>query len=283
MQACQKTMNKSQLLLSFLLPACSLLPIHADDFGLWTDAGLSQNIGSTGLSADVDLGFRMNNNWNSVDRWSAGIGLNYDLTSFLKISTGYDFLYSYQIANYEDKYSSTTWKGYNLENSYWRPKNRFHVDLKGKIDVNRFTFSLRERYQLTGYNSVWYRKDKYRYNIQQNLDGTTSYILQSGYPESEQDDKSYKTNHYLRSCIGMEYNISHCAISPYASFELSNNLSNGFSIDKRRYSIGADWKITKRQHLSIGYVYNDGTDDDDESDLHVIEISYNIKGLFTKK
>lgn len=276
-------MNKPRIFLSLLLPACSLLPIHADDFGLWTDAGLSQDLGSTGLSADVDLGFRMNNNWRNVDRWSAGANLSYDLTKFLKIGAGYDFLYSYQQSISLDKYNDIYWKGYNLENSYWRSKNRFHIDLKGKIDVSRFTFSLRERYQLTEYNSISYRKDKYRYNMQQNLDGTTSYILQSGYPESEEDYKSHKTKHYLRSCLQMEYNISHCAINPYASFELSNNLSNGFSTDKRRYSIGGDWKIAKGQHLSIGYVFNDGNDDDDESDIHVIEISYNIKGLFTKK
>ena len=278
-------MNKSRIFLSILLPACSLLPIHADDFGLWTDAGISQDIGTTGLSADVDLGYRMYNNWKNVDRWNVGAGLSYDLTSFLKISAGYDFLYCYQKSTRTEKYNGTTWKGYNIENSYWRPKNRFHVDLKGKTDIGRFTISLRERYQLTGYNSMdsTIRKDKYRFNTQQNLDGTTSYILQGGYPESEMDSKSHKTKHYLRSCLEVEYNISHCPVNPYASFELSNNLSNGFSIDKRRYSIGADWKIAKGQHLSIGYVYTNGNDDDEDGNLHVIEISYNIKGLFTKK
>lgn len=276
-------MNKRNILLSLILSAISLLPLQADDFGLWTDAELSQKLGNTGLNADVNLGFRSNNNLKNVDRWSAGFGLSYNLTSFLETAVGYDFLYSYNRASCENKYDGDNWRGYNLENGYWRMKNRFHVDLKGTADIGRFSFSLRERYQLTGYNSTSTRKDKYRYNSVLNPNGDIDYTLREGYPESETDYKKHKEKQYLRSCIKAEYNISGCPVSPYASFEISNNLTESFSLDKRRYSVGADWKIVKGQHLSFGYVYTNGNDDDDEGNLHVIELSYKIKGLFTKK
>ena len=283
-------MNKKSFTLSLVFAFCCIAPSHADDFGVWTSAELSQKLGNTGLSADLGLGFRANNNWNSVDRWNIGFGLNYNICSFLSAGIGYDFIYSYNQAEQKDNYNSSgVWRGYNLENAYWRPKNRFHVDLKGKVAVGRFTFSLRERYQLTKYNHKWLRQDKYRFNKGTNLDGTSDYtyngegyLLRDGYPESEMELKEHKTKHYLRSRLQAEYDIPHVPLTPYIGWEVSNNLSEGFAVDKRRYCIGADWKIVKGQNLSIGYVYNNGQDDDDEGNLHVIEVSYKIKGLFWK-
>ena len=157
-------MNKKSLL-AVIISAFTLLPAHADDFGLWTDAGLSQKLGNTGLTADVGLGMRLNNNWNNIDRWNLGVALSYDIFKFLETSVGYDLIYSYNQSATKPNYNTAgVWRGYNVENAYWRPKNRLHVDLKGKAKVGRFSFSLRERYQLTAYNHRWLRQDKYRFN-----------------------------------------------------------------------------------------------------------------------
>ena len=282
-------MNKKSLL-AVIISAFTLLPAHADDFGLWTDAGLSQKLGNTGLTADVGLGMRLNNNWNNIDRWNLGVALSYDIFKFLETSVGYDLIYSFNQSATKPNYNTAgVWRGYNVENAYWRPKNRLHVDLKGKAKVGRFSFSLRERYQLTAYNHRWLRQDKYRFNQGTKLDGTCDYlyegnpyVLRDGYPESEMELKEHKTKHYLRSRLQASYDIRNVPIAPYIAWEVSNNLSEGFSIDKRRYSVGADWKITKGQHLSIGYVYNNGEDDDEDGNLHAIEVSYKIKGLFWK-
>lgn len=279
----------SRCLLCRVLPGMLLLALftpesRADDFGLWTDVEASQKIGQTGLSVDGNVGFRLNNDWKNVDRWNAGIALSYNLLPYLQLGGGYDFIYSYKHSECADHYRNdgTTWNGYNVTNGYWRTKNRFHVDLKGKVDVGRFTFSLRERYQATIFNHTYARKDRYRYNAIVDENDQTTYQLRDGYPESEQDLKKHKTTHYLRSRLAAEYNIPHCPVDPYATFELSNSLNNGFSLDKRRLRVGADWKIKKGMHLCLGYVYNNGNDDDDEDHLHAIEISYKIKGLFSK-
>jgi hypothetical protein len=270
-------------LIALLLTFSTAISAQADDFGLWTSAQASQDLGNTGLSVEGDLGFRLGNHWKNVDRWDAGIGLSYDVTPFLKLGGGYSFIYNYSNAEKKDHYnSSNVWNGYNVENSYWRTKNRFYFEAKGKVEVGRFTFSLRERYQSTIFNHTYTRQDKYRYNIINDADGNKSYLLREGYPESEQELKRHKTTHYLRSRLQAEYNIRHCPVTPYVSFELSNSLTNGFSIDKRRLCVGGDWKIVKGQHLTVGYVYNNGNDDDNEDQLHAIEIGYSIKGLFSK-
>ena len=91
------------------------------------------------------------------------------------------------------------------------------------------------------------------------------------------DDKEAKTKQYLRSRISVEYNIRHCNVDPFASFELSNSLDHKFSIDKRRWTLGADWKITKKHTVTVAYVYTNGQDDDDEGNLHALSIGYNYK------
>ena len=58
-----------------------------------------------------------------------------------------------------------------------------------------------------------------------------------------------------------EYNIKHSPLTPYASFELSNDLSDGFSLDKKRVCVGTEWKITKKHRLEVGYVFQTGSDD----------------------
>lgn len=270
-------------LIAFLLTLCTAVSIQADDFGLWTSADASQKLGNTGLSMEGGLGFRLNNHWKNVDRWDAGLGLSYEVTPFLKVGGGYTFIYNYSGAERKERFNSSgNWNGYNVENGYWRTKNRFYFEAKGKVEVGRFTFSLRERYQSTIFNHTYTRQDKYRYNTIIDADGNKDYQLRDGYPESEQELKRHKTTHYLRSRLQAEYNIRHCPVTPYASFELSNSLTNGFSIDKRRFCIGGDWKISKGRHLTVGYVYNNGNDDDNEDRLHAIEIGYSIKGLFSK-
>ena len=75
----------------------------------------------------------------------------------------------------------------------------------------------------------------------------------------------------------MEYNIKHCAWTPYASYELSNNLSEDFHLDKKRLTLGAEWKITKQHRLDFAYVYDNGADDDARSSDHAISLSYKFK------
>lgn len=80
----------------------------------------------------------------------------------------------------------------------------------------------------------------------------------------------------LRSRLEAEYNIRKSRFTPFASYELYNSLSSGFSRDKSRWTVGTDYKFNKRHSLSLFYRYIDTQDDDDPS-THIIGIGYKFK------
>ena len=124
-------------------------------------------------------------------------------------------------------------------------------------DVGRWSFSLRERWQYT------YRPEK----------TTTRY----DFDNAKWEDTTVKGNagSVLRSRIQAEYDIPLCTWTPYASVELYN----AWSVEKVRYTLGADWKINKKNSFSIYYRFQDnrGSSDDGDSDMHIIGLGYNFK------
>lgn len=253
-----------------------LMSVRADDFGMWTDIGFGQNLGVRDLSADVDFGFRSNNSLRSVDRWSAGFGLGYSVCPYLKVAASYTYMYSY--SGEECKEKSET--DFNITHGYWRSKNRFSVGLKSGFDLGRFSFSLRERYQLTGYNSAGVMKTKYRNNPVY-VDGKlVGYSPKPGYPQTVPDRKNHKSKEYLRSKIEVAYNIRRCPVDPFVSVEFENNLRNAFKLDEVRYVAGAEWKISKQVQLTGSYHFNKGSDADHDDDLNAVELSLKFKNLF---
>lgn len=262
-----------------------VIGVKADDFGLWTGVGLGQNLGVKGLSAEVDLGFRANNHLRNVDRWDAGIGLGYTVCPYLKIGASYSFMYSYSGAERKEHFKDddgVTWNGYNIINSFWRVKNRFRIDAKTGIDLGRFSISLRERYQNTQNDSATTTKDKYRFNQLYDADGNVSYVEKADSPEREPHVKQRKTKEYLRSRLEVSYNIRHCPLTPSVSMELKHNLRESFHLDGIRYTAEMDWKFSKQIHVGAAYHFDKGQDDDNEDDIHAIEVSLKLKNLFFK-
>ena len=280
------TMKKICLVVALSLV---MLGAKADDFGGWANVGLEQNLGVKGLDANLDFGFRSANNMRNVDRWSVSAGLEYSLCRYLKVASSYTYMYGYSGSERKENYKSdgVTWEGYNLTHAFWRSRNRFSFDLKTGIDLGRFSLSLRERYQLTGYNSATVTKDKYRfkrleqYDPQGNFTGYLD-VPQSGYPQTVRDVKESKSKEYLRSKFAVSYNIRHCPLEPSLSIELENNLREGFNTDEIRYVGGLDWKITKKIRLGAYYHYNKGHDDDADEDLHAVEVTLKLKNIFWK-
>lgn len=54
-------------------------------------------------------------------------------------------------------------------------------------------------------------------------------------------------------------------------------MSNQLHLDKQRLTVGTEWKITKQHRLDIAYVYSNGADDDNDSDIHVLSLGYKFK------
>lgn len=268
-------MNKLNKYLFFcgLTLGCALSAQAKDDFGMWTEAGINKSLTSN-LSLSTGIGFRTNDNMQNVDRWDASIGLSYKVCEHLKLGVGYVYMYSHSYTEWKRNYKDDIedhahWRGYNVTRPYWRSKNRFNLEATGYANLGRFTFSLRERYQLTGYNHVWVTKDKYRFNNTIDKDDLE-------WRSSEKDLKASKTKQYLRSRLRAEYNIRKCKLTPYAYFELTNNLERGFGYEEHRFSIGGEYKLTKKHRLSLGYVFED-SHDNAENNIHVIDLSYKFK------
>lgn len=271
-----------QLLL--LLFAMTAAPALADDFGVWTSAEVQKDI-SKQFSIDGGFGFRAEDKLRQASRWDFSLGLTYKPVKFLSMSAGYTFIHDYSPTEAEVNYNEENERnGYNVDHAFWRNKHRAVFSITGKVDCGRFTFSLRERYQYTHSVEDETLRDRYRTQLPESMDPSAytgdRYEYNGQYFTrftTEPQRKKAKDRHYLRSRVQVEYNIRHCPWTPYASYEFSNNLSDKLHLDKMRLTIGAEWKITKQHRLDLAYVYDNGHDDDTNSDIHAISIGYKFK------
>lgn len=277
-------------LLATLLLAGSAAIVQAEDYGLWTEAGLSQNLGVKGLSAGLGYDMRMNNHLKGVTRHSFNVGLDYSLARHIKVGAAYAYIYSRSNWERVDKsevddegnVKPSTMYDYNYIHSFWRNKHRFIGYVKGDVDLGRFNLSLRERFQHTLSKSADTQKDKYRFMPVYDEDDNLKYELREGYLETETDHKRSKIKDYLRQKVELSYNIRHCPITPDISVEMENDLHNCFHIDEMRYAAGAEWKVTKKIHLGFHYRFHCGSGDDEDSNLHALELSLKLKNPFWK-
>lgn len=223
---------------------------QGDDFGVWTSAEVKKKIFS-GFDASLEGEFRTRDGLQTVERWSGSAGVSYKMFRWLKASAGYTFIHYYHPME-------VTKKG-NYIPEYWQPKHRVNLSLTGKVDWRRFTFSLRERWQ-------------YTYRPSQSV------------PKYDGDDGSMKNDEYisgkgknvLRSRLQVEYNIRKCAFTPYTSCELSHSLNEIGAFEKLRWTLGTEWKLSKKHALDFYYLYQNKADDD-EANGHVIGAGYSFK------
>lgn len=248
-------MNKTILSMAVAVVAAMLLPVTAmaqSDFGIWYGAGAEKKLSkkwSVGLQGE----FRTRNNTRTADRWIGEATVDYKPVKHLKLSAGYDFFYDNnreKITRHDDG-SYNNWRP-----SYWGTRHRVRFDVTGSMDVGRVRLSLRERWQYA------YRPAK----------TTTRYDFDNS--QWEETEVSGKGKHTLRSRLRAEWNIPHCKIDPFASVEIFNS----WSLDKTRYSVGADWRLTKHHAVGLCYRFQDyRNSDDNQPDEHVIGINYKFK------
>ena len=126
-------MNRRITLLAvFLCTMVAGVYAQSDDFGIWTSAEVKKKI-FPGFDASVEGEFRTRDGVDNVERWSAGAGVAYRITSFLKADGGYTFIYSHRPGE-------MTKKG-NYVSDYWSPRHRMYLSLTGKLNWQRFEFS----------------------------------------------------------------------------------------------------------------------------------------------
>lgn len=236
--------------IQFLLPMLVVTASSACAQNLWTSAEMKIGI-AKGLSAAVGGENRTTDGVDGIERWSASAGLGYKPCSWLKLAADYTYIYQHTD-------SRTTKKG-NVISDYWQPRHRISFSLTGSYEWNSLTFSLRERYQYTHYTSMSVAK-------YDGDDGT-----QKADEQIEAKDKNT-----LRSRLQIDYNIRKTGFTPFVSAEFYNDLSDGLAKEKTRWTVGTDYKINKRNTVSLYYRYIDRTDDDDAGS-HIIGVGYQFK------
>ncbi len=250
-----------------------------DDFGIWTSVGAEKKLNKK-FSLEAGMDFRAEQKLGSIARWAPSLGVEYKPFKFLRFSAGYTYIYDRSPQEDKVNYNSEgKQKGYNIDHGYWRSKHRGYVNVIAKFNVGRFSFSLRERYQLTHSMSATCKRDRLRDKAPGGYSGEVYEYNGVAYmaPERGIDKKSSKNAHYLRSRLQVEYDIRNLPIAPFVAYELSNNLEEAMKLDKTRLTVGADWKINKKHSLSLGYIWQDGADDDGNNNIHVIDIGYKFK------
>ena len=224
-----------------------------EDFGMWYELGAEKKL-SRKWNVGADAEFRTRNDNRTADRWSIGVNAEYKIFKGLKVSAGYTFLNDNVTEEFERKKDGL--RPNKWTPSYWGTRHRFNVSLTGSIDWNRFSFSLRERWQYT------YRPEatgkKYDFDEEQ-------WVSVKG-----------KGKNVLRSRFQVGYDIPHWKLDPFVNIELFNDKSG---IQKTRYQVGVDYKIKKKHIFALTYRFQNVNEDDDDSDVnsHLLGISYKYK------
>ena len=243
-------------LTAVVLMASMSLPLLAQsEGGLIVGAEAEKKINkkwSVGLEAEM----RSRNDFKTMDRWKFGVGTSYKLTPWLKANVGYDLLRS----NSREKISYKSTGTYNnWRPSYWGEKHRFHASLTGSYKfANNLKLSLRERWQYT------YRPEKT--------------VQRWDFDNEQWEDKvrSSKGKNQLRSRLEVSYDKKKALFTPYASMELYNS----WAIEKIRYTVGTDIRLSKQHSLSAFYRFQNMRNVDDgeyDPDMHYMGVGYKFK------
>ena len=102
------------------------------------------------------------------------------------------------------------------------------------------------------------------------------WVVDENSKKEKDDEKGNKHSYVLRSRLQVEYDKKGLPIEPYASVEMYNDL-DGFKIKKMRYTVGADYKITKKHSVGLYYRYQDFPDNDEGESSHILGIGYKFK------
>ena len=203
---------------------------QSDDMGMYTSVEVSKRIISK-LDVSLEEEFRLRDNLSEIDRFSTTLGLSYKFNSYLKVGGAYNLI------------------NYNHPKKNWEIRHRYYFFAQGSYDFNRFTISLRERFQST------YRQGVYE-------------------TETRSNPKLY-----LRSRVELSYNIRDSKFAPYTYCEFYNSLNNktGNGMDKISYLLGTKYKFNKRNSLELYYKYINFNEDEDENNRHILGIGYSHK------
>ncbi len=238
---------------------------QSDDFGLDFSVEAEKKIDKQ-WSVSLEGELRRRDDAKTNDRWSLGLGVDYKIAKWVKASAGYSLLYdNTKRISYSDQedVDDGDFDEVGLPKKcaqYWAPRHRFNVSLTfDKKLFGDFRFSLRERWQYT-WRPEHTVSERWSY-LDEAYDGKAKTYGGSG-------------KNVLRSRLQVEYDRKGLSLTPYANVEFWN----AWKLQKTRYTVGLDWKLSKQHAVGAFYYYQKVNDDDDlEPNRHLLGVSYKFK------
>lgn len=238
---------------------------QSDDFGLDFSVEVEKKIDKQ-WSVSLEGELRRRDDAKTNDRWSIGLGVDYKIAKWVKASAGYSLLYdNTKRISYSDQedVDDGDFDEVGMPKKcaqYWAPRHRFNVSLTfDKKLFGDFRFSLRERWQYT-WRPEHTVSERWSY-LDEAYDGKAKTYGGSG-------------KNVLRSRLQVEYDRKGLSLTPYANVEFWN----AWKLQKTRYTVGLDWKLSKQHAVGAFYYYQKVNDDDDlEPNRHLLGVSYKFK------
>jgi hypothetical protein len=194
-----------------LLMLFSSLRAQVNDYGLWVKGGIEKDKGKWSFDAEGEI--RTFDHFGTIDRWSLQSDVAYSVFKSLSIGAGYQFM-SFNDTLYSDI----------------QPRHRINIFVKGKKKLGNFTFSIRERIQVT-------RKDE------------KDRIKESG------NTDNYRVNPEWtwRNLIKVAYNIPSFPVNPSISGEtfVQLNKDQGTAFNRFRLILSLEYKLSKHHQFEV--------------------------------
>ena len=179
------------------------------DLALWLSAGAKAALNNK-FALSVEGVMRVNDNISRLRKGYVEAELSYDLNKYFELAFGY-------------RYEST-----NETELYYSNEHDLIGDLSLDYSWNRFSFGMRNRYQLK-------------------------------YKEVFSSEKGMLADNIYRNRISVEYNVKGIKIAPYINYELFYKM-NRFEerlINKQRFALGIAYRPKKKHKFKVYYLVED--------------------------
>ena len=206
------------------------------DFGGRLSAAADKKL-AKGLHLTFDGEVRFKNDFSTLGRWQAGVGLTYKVNPYLKVGGGYEFI---------DKLNSS---------GEWIPRHRLYADIRGGIAAGDWRFSLKERLQYT-------RRNPENMNVYQNNPNLVA--LKSRLKVEYKGFRSVSPYASVEARITL--NDPACTAS-WDGTSFSDYSFTGYTdayFNRLRSIVGLEWKLSKAHSLDFSllgdYCYEKNVD-----------------------
>ncbi len=229
-------MIKKYAVVIFFLFSFSEIIAQNSTTGVWSTATIEYGYKKWDFGGELE--FRGRGIYDTLYRMSFQPEVSYAIIKPLEIGFSYTLINFYD-AKYDD----------------YQIRNRFTPFIQGKLKADRFSFSLREKYEIT------YKDESDRIKKNGKID-------------------TYKLNpeKVWRNKLKIDYNIPGVKLEPFVSAESFYQLNNpdGNRFEKIRYVVGLEYKFNKHHSIDISGILNHTIDKDEPGKEYILGIGYNF-------